>query len=132
MPRIQIFMKQVDKNCLEAFPEMIELYGNKILKEASDIGSYTFFEDYFNEFVEKYKCNDHMLSRVAKYIESIAQIDSQDIQDLTEIGILEGLVNREVYGIAKYLKPHSKKLLNQASSRINIDRRVWYLDRYRI
>jgi len=121
-------MQEIDKQCLDAFPELLELYGIGTLKEASGVGSYIFFEDYFNAFVEDHKNNDDILRRVADYIECNAQIDNFDLQNLMTIGVLEGLVNREVHGIAKYLKPQSKKLLKQAEHRTKIYRHIWRLD----
>lgn len=122
-------MRQPDKSCLDAFPEMMQSYGRKPLENASRIGSYIFFEDYFNEFIEKNKNNGKILLRAADYIEGLAQSENSDIQNLVEIGILEGLVNRDVSEIAKLLKPNSKKLLKQATSRTKIDAALWRLNR---
>jgi len=118
---------ELDKYCLELFPEMLEIYSLDVLEEASDIGRYIFFESYFNEFLEKNKANSRILQKAANFIEQLAQSEDQDVINLTEIGILEGLVNRGVNGIANYLKPHSKKLLNDATSRTKIDKEIWKL-----
>ncbi|MGB0906008.1 MAG: DUF7674 family protein [Maricaulaceae bacterium] len=126
MSNVSCYGSYIDENCVALFPEMLALYGQKLLSEASKIGSYIFFEDYFNEFIEKHKDDDLLLSRAAAYIESMAKSDDVNVQNLTEIGVLSGLVNREVYGMAKYLKPYSKKLLNKASSHTKVDRNIWF------
>lgn len=122
-------MNELTENCLDNFPEMLDLFQLEDLKEASEIRAYIFFEDYFNAFLEENKIYGPLLARAASYIEKLAHSEDRDLQNLTEIGILEGLINRDVSGIAKYLGPHSKELLEQATVRTRIDRETWHLRR---
>jgi len=121
--------EELDNQCLKAFPEMLEEYEREALKNASSIGRYIFFEDYFNEFVEKHQGSEIMLIRAAKFIESLARSHNENVKNLVEIGILSGLVNRQVDGIAKFLGSQSKELLGQATRHTKIDRHVWWLDK---
>lgn len=118
---------ELDKHCLELFPEMLEVYGIEALENASDIGRYIFFESFFNEFLEKNKRDLKVLKKAAMFIERLALSDDQDVINLTEIGILEGLVSRDVHAIAIYLGANSKKLLIDATCRTKIDRKLWQL-----
>ena len=123
------FTKELDEACLASFPEMLQEHSRAELLEASETGRYIFFEDYFNAFIQKHKTNETILKRVAPFIENLAQSEHDEIRNLVEIGILSGLVSRDVTTIAKYLGPRSKHLLGKASSHTNIDRDAWRLKR---
>lgn len=123
------FTKELDEACLASFPEILQEYSRAELLEASETGRYIFFEDYFNAFIQKHKTNETILKRIAPFIENLAQSEHDEIRNLVEIGILSGLVSRDVTTIAKYLGPRSKYLLGKASSQTNIDRDAWRLKR---
>ncbi len=123
------FTEELDIQCLKAFPEMLEEYEREALENASSDGRYIFFEDYFNEFIEKHQANENILIRAAKFIEALARSNNNEVKNLVEVGILSGLVSREVHGIAKFLGAHSKQLLGKATSHTRVDRNVWWLDR---
>lgn len=44
-------MSEIDAECMRRFPEMVDHFSRESLDKASAIGSYIFFEDYFNAFV---------------------------------------------------------------------------------
>ena len=122
-------MKQFDADCLKAFPEMLETYSEATLLNAIEIGSYIFFEDFFNAFIELHKSDISLLKRAGVFIENMARSQNDQIHNLVEIGILSGLVNREVTEIATFLGPKSRSLLNKANHHTKIDRKAWRLGR---
>ncbi|MDO6590696.1 hypothetical protein DS901_05435 [Loktanella sp. D2R18] len=111
--------------CLGAFPEIEEFYSREEFLAATSFGNYVFFEDYFTEFVEEYGKSEYFFQRVGMFIETMATSKNVDTRNLAEIGVLEGLVNRRVDGVAAFLGQHSNKLLMNAFQRTKFDKEVW-------
>ena len=111
--------------CLKAFPEILDHYSENELADSASLGAYIFFEDYFNEFVSAHRNSEVFFRRVAVFIEDMAGSTDNDLRNLAEIGILEGMVNRKVIGISKFLGPNSKHLIREASDRTKIDPKIW-------
>ncbi len=113
--------------CLTDFPEVLDVFSQGELAQASAIGSYIFFEDYFMRFIEKRGHSDQFFARVAAFIETLAESDDADIRNLAQIALLEPLVNKKIVKIAPHLGKAAQKLLRQAQDTTRIDTKIWRL-----
>ncbi len=118
-------LNMINKYCMECFPELVEKYGYDTLSEASSLGTYVFHEDYFNLWVIEDVSSDCDLSRVADYIEHLASSSNVDLQNLAQIGIIEGLMNFHFEKIASYLQKNSRKLLIESEQTTHFNKNVW-------
>ncbi len=123
-------MNITDRYCLDLFPELLELYGIDALEQASSLGSYVFHEDFFNEFLIKRSDSDDIMFRGAKYIAYLFADENTYLNDLAQIGILEGLINCKFSRIAPFLErtvPRStyKMVVMEARTRIRFDIAEW-------
>ncbi len=116
---------EVISECLRKFPEISDHFSDEELRGATALGNYIFFEDYFNEFVAVHGRSEHFFQRVAAFVEKLAGSTDPEVQALAEIGLLEGLVNRQVLGVADHLGEHARRLLKDASRRTRFDEKIW-------
>lgn len=120
-----IAISEIDAKCLRDFPELQDYYQQEKLLAAGDAGLYIFFEDYFNAFVQLHGKSEYFFQRVGAFVEEFAASPHAEVINLTQIGILEGLVNRNVIGLAPFIGPRSRKLLLDASHRTKVDVDIW-------
>jgi hypothetical protein len=120
-----------DAHCLSLFPELLQQFSEDELRHASAIGTYIFHEDYFSRFIEGQAGNELMLRRIAKYVEQLASSHDVALQNLAEIGILEGLVSKKDYSLAPYVGPASTELLAKVLSHFDVDPTPWRRRGYR-
>ena len=118
-------MNLVDQYCLDSFPEMLDKFDELTLKEASEIGSYIFHEDFFNAWLTEGEHSSSVLKRAGKYIEELSSSYNIHIRTLSQVGVIEGLINHGFVRLAPYLGPKSRACLKEAEKRLSFDRKLW-------
>ncbi len=114
-----------DAHCLSLFPELLQQFSEDELRRASATGTYIFHEDYFARFIENQARNELMLRRIAKYVEQLASSHDVSLQNLAEIGILEGVVSKNDHSLAPYVGPASAELLARVLLHFDVDPKLW-------
>lgn len=104
MPQINLeLMGCENRRCITKFPELLDSFPADELSEKAQFGSYPFHEDIFNEFVQMNRHSKELLKRVGEYIEELMDSSNRDDVNLAEIGLLEGLFDRNVFEIKDFL-----------------------------